>query len=147
MDGKITHFVVMSSIQLQIQTFEDAMNVNTGDGRNKLKLIAILGNRGKFTWSINRYYDGSGHYTDVHAFKSEEEARAFVQNKADIAFDLWRDNPEMTNGLSLFVHAGFAPDDYLDTLKDKKRRILENKLRESERKIDEIRKELSDLQR
>lgn len=147
MDGKITHFVIMSSLELRIQTFEEAMNINTVDGRGKLKLIALLGNRGKFTWSINRYYDGSGHYTDVQAFKSEDEARAFVQNKADIAFDVWRDNPDMTSGLQRFVDAGFAPDEYLDTVRDRKRRLLEEKIEKSENQLNSLKKELSNLQR
>lgn len=136
LEGRITHVVVDGWAGISVQPLSEALIYSEeGWGRRTekgLKLLCLFGHeKGKAPrWAINQYYDGSGHYTTVDPYRSEGEAKAEIQRRADAEFELWR-RGEKTGDLSRFAKAGAAiPQDYLDHCA----------LRASEAKADKISK-------
>lgn len=120
LEGRITHVVIddYSGIRVMrledaLTSYEDSWGQKTADG---LKLLCLFGHKKGQPprWAINSYHDGSGSYTTVDPFCSEEDARAEVQRRADEAFAAWRANPEKARELDRFEKAGVAPQDWLD---------------------------------
>jgi hypothetical protein len=61
-------------------------------GRHEgLKLVSLCGTKdGKRRWLANRYYDGSGSWTEVVPFKSEADALAHLRADFEAELAAWR---------------------------------------------------------
>lgn len=84
-DGKITHFVLMTNeygIDLKIETAEVIQKGGGSDSDRwdkTLKLVTLFGkSSGDLQWKVNRYYDGSGDWKSIWPCRSEEEAKQVI---------------------------------------------------------------------
>lgn len=94
LEGRITHVVVRPSYgATTVETFSDYITMKNDRGRAEgIKLLCLFGvsERKEVRWSINRYYDGSGSWTEVFPFASEAEAQAFLRDDFAAEIALWR---------------------------------------------------------
>lgn len=94
LEGSISHVVVAPNYaKLEVMTLSDYLTMTNDYGRKEgLKLLCLFGvddKRGT-RWSVNRYYDGSGNWTEVFPFTSEAEAVAFVRADFEAEVAAWR---------------------------------------------------------
>jgi hypothetical protein len=121
LEGRITHVVIENYGGVEVKPLHDAL-VSYTDGswqrrtENGMKLLCLFGHeKGKKSrWAINTYFDGSGHYTTVVPFTSEEDARAEVQRRADEAFAAWKADGKSGNLLAFQKSGATIPQEYLD---------------------------------
>ncbi len=94
LEGRITHVVVRPSYgPAKVEAFSDYITIKNDYGRAEgIKLLCLFGtnDRKEVHWSVNRYYDGSGSWTDVFPFTSEDEAQAFLRDDFAAEIVLWR---------------------------------------------------------
>lgn len=139
LEGRITHVVIDQYGEISVKRLQDALTYyENGWGRkteNGLKLLCLFGHeKGKAPrWAINQYYDGSGSYTTIDPFESEDAAWAEVRRRADEAFSAWRIDPGKAGHLHRFEKVGVAPQDWLDhtaAVREEARQTRLSKLRE-----------------
>ncbi len=120
LNGRISHVIVENYSEVKILPLHEAL-VNKEDRgygvrtENGLKLLCLFGHeKGKKPrWAINMYYDGSGTYTTVDPFLSEEGARAELQVRADAALEAWRVDSKNCGAVIKFQKAGaLIPEDF-----------------------------------
>ncbi len=94
LEGAISHVVIAPSYgELKVETLSDYLTMTDDYGRKEgLKLLCLFGvdDRRGCRWSVNRYYDGSGSWTEVIPFKSEDEALAYVRADFEAELASWR---------------------------------------------------------
>lgn len=94
LEGRITHVVVRPSYgAAKVETFSDYISMKNDYGRTEgIKLLCLFGTseRREVRWSVNRYYDGSGSWTEIFPFSSEAEAQAFIRDDFAAEIALWR---------------------------------------------------------
>lgn len=94
LEGSITHVVVAPTYaKLEVMPLSDYLTMTNDYGRKEgLKLLCLFGvdDRRGIRWSVNRYYDGSGSWTEVFPFKSEAEALAYVRADFEAELAAWR---------------------------------------------------------
>lgn len=94
LEGSISHVVIAPDYaELKVSTFLDYLTMTNDYGRKEgLKLLCLFGvsDRKETRWSVNRYYDGSGSWTEVFPFTSEAEAVAFVRADFEAELTAWR---------------------------------------------------------
>lgn len=121
LEGRITHVMIESYSKVEIIPLSEALAYHDDRSfgsrtENGLKLLCLFGHeKGKPPrWAINRYYDGSGSNTTVVPFKSEAEARAELQSRADAAVIAWRIDNRLFNGVMIYKNAGASiADDFI----------------------------------
>lgn len=154
-EGRITHVVKWGSYgAATIHTMPEAFeSVDTWGGRKRhegMKLLSLFGTdeRGKSVgWGLNQYRDGSGSPTmQIWPFKSEDEARAKIEELLSEAFTAWRSGDEKWRsnviGVNETIKANswfIAPDDWL-----KHQKQLEADVRAA--KIEKLREEIRNLE-
>lgn len=94
LEGRITHVAVTPSYGAsKVHELTEFLTLKNDYGRPEgLKLLSLFGTdeRGKCSWLGNRYYDGSGGWTEVVPFKSEAEARAHLRAEFEAELAVWR---------------------------------------------------------
>lgn len=94
LEGSISHVVVAPNYaKLEVMPLSDYLTMTNDYGRKEgLKLLCLFGvdDRKGCRWSVNRYYDGSGSWTEVFPFKSEAEAVAFARADFEAELAAWR---------------------------------------------------------
>tara|TARA_Y100000114_G_C11697420_1_gene296707 strand:- start:63 stop:863 length:801 start_codon:yes stop_codon:yes gene_type:complete len=146
LEGRITHVVIEDYGSVRVVPLSEALTQYEDGGwgsrrENGLKLLCLFGHeKGKKPrWAINRYFDGSGSYITVDPFRSEEEARAEMQRRADAEFELWRSG-EKVKSLGRWNESGVElPQDYLD-------HVEKIRLKAKSDKIEKLRAEISALE-
>lgn len=93
--GKMTHFAMHHWGGWCIMTTQKALEYKEGDYDRVptgMKLVTLFGKtNGDLEWRLHSYSDGSGNSFDAAKFFfSEEEARVFVKEQLEVAYDLWR---------------------------------------------------------
>jgi hypothetical protein len=95
LSGAITHVVIVPSYgECKVAPLSGYLAMQNDYGRHEgLKLLCLFGvdDRKKCRWRINRYYDGSGHWTEVIPFKSEADAWAYLRDDFEAELTAWRD--------------------------------------------------------
>lgn len=120
LEGRITHVLIENYSKAEVVPLQDALVYHEDRGfgnltENGLKLLCLFGHeKGKQPrWAINRYYDGSGSYTTVLPFRSEDDARSELQRRADEAVVAWRDDVKLAGKVQMYRNAGaYVPDDF-----------------------------------
>lgn len=94
LEGSISHVVVAPNYgELKVSTFSDYLTMTNDYGRKEgLKLLCLFGvnDRKECRWSVNRYYDGSGSWTEVFPFKNEADALAYIHADFEAELTAWR---------------------------------------------------------
>lgn len=93
--GKMTHFAMHHWAGWRIMTTQKALEYKESDYDRVptgMKLVTLFGKtNGDLEWRLHAYSDGSGNSFDqAKFFFSEEEARAFVKDQLEAAYNLWR---------------------------------------------------------
>jgi hypothetical protein len=94
LSGAITHVVIAPNYgACTVSLLGDYLSMKSDYGRHEgVKLLCLFGVDGqkKCRWSVNRYYDGSGSWTEVIPFKSEVDAFAYVHADFEAELAAWR---------------------------------------------------------
>lgn len=94
LEGAISHVVIAPSYgELKVDTLSNYLAMTNDYGRKEgLKLLCLFGvdDRKGCRWSVNRYYDGSGSWTEVIPFKNEADALAYVRADFESELSAWR---------------------------------------------------------
>ena len=94
LENRITHVAVMPSYGAStVHTLADYLAMKNDYGRQEgIKLLGLFGtsDRGDRKWFANRYYDGSGSWTEVVPFKSEADAKAYLREQFEAELAAWR---------------------------------------------------------
>lgn len=86
-NGKITHYVIDDCSVGEIIEFDKARSYYGGQ-----KLLVLWGDsKGNMNWRLNRYSDGSGHWTNCYPCLSLEEAKAKISELFNIDFKKYQD--------------------------------------------------------
>lgn len=118
LEGRITHVTVTPSYGAsKVYELSDYLTMKDDYGRHEgLRLLSLFGTdgRGKCRWLANHYYDGSGSWTEVLAFKSEAEAKAYLRSEFEAELTAWRsgETRHKAHHRSAGIPAEEWPDDW-----------------------------------
>lgn len=94
LEGDISHVVIAPNYgELKVDTLSNYLTMTNDYGRKEgVKLLCLFGvnDRKECRWSVNRYYDGSGSWTEVTPFKNEADAWAYVRADFEAELAAWR---------------------------------------------------------
>ncbi len=141
LEGRITHVVVSDYNGHAIKTLDEVL-VYTDDYKREdgLKLLCLFGFRkGKPPrWSINRYYEGGGSWTQIMPFHSEADAAAYVQRIADDAVAAWRTGKKNHGAERFLKSVATLPDDFLAHLASEKASYKERRIAALQAQISQV---------
>ena len=94
LEGRITHVTITPSYGAsKVMEWEGFLNSKDDWGSSEgMKLLCLFGKdmNGKCRWSANRYYDGSGSWTEIVPHKSGIDAWAYLMTQFEAELSLWR---------------------------------------------------------
>jgi len=116
LEGAISHVVIAPNYgEMKVSTLSDYLTMTNDYGRKEgLKLLCLFGvdDRKKSRWSVNRYYDGSGSWTEVIPFKDEAEALAYVRADFEAELSSWRNARHKAHERCKSIPVEEWPDDW-----------------------------------
>lgn len=139
LEGRITHVVVSPSYGAsKVHELSEYLAMKNDYGRSEgVRLLSLFGTdaRTACRWLVNRYYDGSGSWTEVVPFKSEADANAFLRAEFETELSAWRsgETRHKAHDRSAGIPAAEWPDDWREhvaALKEKNTAERIGKLRE-----------------
>lgn len=146
LDGKITHVVQTSYCSVVISALEEALKSSNPGISNQMKLVSLFGrSNGDLSWGINGWSDGSGSNADAWFFTSEDEAKKFVQQKIN-EVDENSERPPIDKWVDAAVKYGLSLPHWMESEhKNRKRKTIEDKIKDLESRLDQARQELTDV--
>jgi hypothetical protein len=139
LEGRITHVAMSPSYGAsKVFGLSEYLALKSDYGRDEgLRLLCLFGtdDRKVRRWHANRYYDGSGGWTEVVPFKSEADANAYLRAEFEAELTAWRsgETRHRAHDRSAGIPAEQWPDDwreYVAEIKAKNAAERVNKLRE-----------------
>jgi len=132
LDGKITHYAILD-YRPEIIDSKEAKS-EYGDGA--LRLLVLYGkSNGDLTWKLNRYYDGSGSYTEVIPCISYEEALEEMQKWIDSKMNDVPNNGVIQTAQKYNLRIS---EDYVNKYKIQEREVLDKSIKACQGKLDNL---------
>jgi len=149
LSGAITHVVVAPNYgPCEVSSLSDYLTMKNDYGRQEgLKLLCLFGvdDRKKCRWSVNRYYDASGSWTEVIPFKSEDDALAYVRADFEAELTAWRSGEagHKAHERCKSIPADEWPDDWRAHVDDWRARVNAMKAKNAAEQIARLRAQIA----
>lgn len=153
-EGRITHVVKWSgygaaTIHAMPEAFEQSDTFYGKKKREGMKLLNLFGidEHGRSTaWGLNTYRDGSGSTVQIWPARSEEEARAKVQEMVDAAMASFRSGGEKWWHGHIGLDDTLKANPWMEVPKDWAAHMAAQKEKQRQAKIEKLRAELEALE-
>lgn len=145
LEGRITHVAVTPSYgKSSVAPLSEYLCMENDYGRTEgIKLLALFGTDTdrKCRWRVNRYYDGSGSWTEVVPFKSEADAWAYLRADFEAAVALWRSGERQHN--AHYRAEAFPPDEWPE---DWRAHVAKSKADQAAERVAKLRAEIETIE-